>query len=72
MSSSNWDQELVEMRIDQERDAGIARARQSLTAQGSAECVDCGEDIDQERRVALPSARRCVECQTKFERSNGR
>lgn len=72
MRSSNWDQELAELRVEQERDAGIARARKSLTAQGSLECVGCGEDIDQERREALPSARRCLECQTKLERSNGR
>jgi phage/conjugal plasmid C-4 type zinc finger TraR family protein len=31
-------------------------------------CVDCGDDIPAARRAALPSCRRCVDCQERHER----
>lgn len=49
-------------------EAGIARIRAQLDGAGSAECDDCGEDIPAARRKAMPSARRCVTCQSKLER----
>lgn len=48
--------------------AGIARVRQRLDVQGPDECEDCGEMIEPRRRIALPSATRCVECQGAHER----
>ena len=36
------------------------------------DCIDCGERIDKARRVAVPSAVRCVGCQGKHERTFGR
>ncbi|WP_080966606.1 TraR/DksA family transcriptional regulator [Variovorax paradoxus] len=35
---------------------------------GRDDCKDCGEDIPPARRVAAPSAIRCIACQTIFER----
>ena len=35
-------------------------------------CIDCGEPIPKERLIAVPSARRCVECQQKYERQRYR
>ncbi|WP_447776341.1 TraR/DksA family transcriptional regulator [Variovorax boronicumulans] len=35
---------------------------------GRADCEDCGENIPPARRVAAPSAIRCIACQTTFER----
>lgn len=32
------------------------------------ECVDCGEDIPEERRIAAPWTKRCVDCQSLAER----
>lgn len=32
------------------------------------ECIECGEEIEEERRRILPSARRCFRCQELFER----
>lgn len=31
-------------------------------------CIECDEEIEAERREKLPSARRCISCQTEFER----
>lgn len=45
----------------------IAAAKAGLAGEGSADCADCGDAIPEARRTALPSARRCVDCQAKFE-----
>jgi len=43
---------------------GILTARARLPAgEGAAQCVECGEDIPEARRKALPGARTCVTCQ---------
>jgi RNA polymerase-binding transcription factor DksA len=36
------------------------------------ECADCGLDIERERLRALPTARRCGQCQRVFESRSGR
>jgi len=33
----------------------------------SGECVECGEDIEPKRRLAMPSAVRCMVCQEASE-----
>lgn len=43
------------------------RAASSVSATAAKECASCGEDIPPDRRLALPGALRCVQCQTKFE-----
>jgi len=35
----------------------------ALDAPGNVLCADCGEEIPESRRRALPSAIRCIECQ---------
>ncbi len=45
----------------QERAAG-------LDVPGNEICADCGEAIPDERRRALPSAIRCIDCQAWAER----
>lgn len=35
-------------------------------------CIDCGDDIPQQRLRAYPMAVRCVQCQSDFERSAGK
>jgi len=44
------------------------RRAAALDAPGNEICADCGESIPEERRHALPSAIRCVECQAWAER----
>ena len=39
-----------------------ARARMPI-GEGTMYCIDCGDDIPEARRRALPGARTCVKCQ---------
>lgn len=50
-------------------EATVRRIQSSLGSSGEEFCVSCGERIDAARRVALPSARRCVGCQSAHERA---
>ena len=44
---------------------GVQTVRSRLPAgEGSALCVECGEEIPPARRKALPGATTCVECQS--------
>lgn len=54
------------------RERAIAAARGCLAGEGSDLCADCGEEIPEARRRALPSATRCVGCQSGFERERAR
>lgn len=54
--------EFTEERLAAQREAA------ALERAGSEACRDCGEPIRPERRAALPSATRCLECQEWFER----
>lgn len=55
--------ELAELRTAQERDAAIAEAISQVSRTGSDDCVDCGEPIPVDRKIAAPFARRCLDCQ---------
>jgi phage/conjugal plasmid C-4 type zinc finger TraR family protein len=50
-----------------QRDAAVARIQTSLTGLGEEFCIACGERIEEARRIALPSARRCFDCQSAKE-----
>lgn len=69
---SERDFDLAAERSEQERDAGIADARIALSQPGSANCHNCGEPISEGRRRAVPSARRCIKCQTILENEKHR
>lgn len=63
MDTGKFAMELAEQRVDQERDASVARVRASLSVVGSgATHCACGEDIPPARRKALPHTRQCVDC----------
>lgn len=52
------------------RDAAIAAARlkqQALIANDATECEDCEKPIGEQRKKYMPSATRCIPCQTDFE-----
>lgn len=51
-----------------EKDSAVARIRHNLTGMGEVFCIGCGERIEEARRMALPSAKRCTPCQTDFEK----
>ncbi|MES5046499.1 TraR/DksA C4-type zinc finger protein [Rhizobium nepotum] len=59
--------EQADLRAEQEREAAIADASRTLRSPGTIQCEDCPNDIPRERRTALPSATRCIRCQTRHE-----
>ncbi|KQC03137.1 MAG: hypothetical protein APR55_07065 [Methanolinea sp. SDB] len=48
----------------------LAKQRAKTQAGGisRSECIDCGEEIPEDRRLAAPGCERCVRCQAIFER----
>ncbi|UIN23745.1 TraR/DksA family transcriptional regulator [Herbaspirillum frisingense] len=59
------DQELHEL-LD------ITEARSRLTDNSYGLCVDCGAEIEVERLLAYPTAKRCLACQQQHERGRTR
>ena len=57
------------------RDLGEFRAmeaaRERIAQGGYGECVDCGNDVAFERLKAFPAALRCLQCQTRHEKTFG-
>lgn len=51
-----------------QRDAAVARIQNSLAGLGEEFCLGCGDRIEEARRMAMPNAKRCVDCQDKLER----
>lgn len=48
---------------------GVQSARSRLPqGAGTLECVECGEDIPEARRHALPGVTTCIACQTSRDR----
>jgi phage/conjugal plasmid C-4 type zinc finger TraR family protein len=50
-----------------DRDRAIARQERIIqsmrgNSQGRADCADCGDPIEPERRIALPFTGRCASC----------
>lgn len=56
--------EMTDRRLSEGR---IAQIRGNLASEGEEFCVECDEPIPAARRKALPSAERCIGCQTIFE-----
>ncbi len=59
--------EAAEAAVSLETACTISGICAGLATQGSEECECCGDDIPAARRKALPSARRCVGCQSQIE-----
>jgi phage/conjugal plasmid C-4 type zinc finger TraR family protein len=45
----------------------LADVRRALEGNGQSDCEDCGDVIPSARRQAMPSAIRCVNCQTQID-----
>ncbi len=60
---------LIEAELDQESHA-LADVRDALMRLGAGEygvCAECGAEFAMDRLHALPTAIRCVECETRHE-----
>lgn len=58
----------VQDQIDDTVADAVKKARESLRARVSeSHCVECGDDIPEARRRAVPGVRRCVACQTDLD-----
>lgn len=49
------------------REAAIANARAPVNRPGREDCEDCGEEIPLQRRIAVPWAIRCLDCEAVHE-----
>ncbi|HEY0626867.1 MAG TPA: DksA/TraR family C4-type zinc finger protein [Allosphingosinicella sp.] len=49
---------------DTVKDAVLAARARLAASEGETYCVECGEEIPEARRRALPGARTCVPCQS--------
>jgi len=64
--------DLADRAVEREQDFIDERLREqqiaaALDAPGKELCADCGEEIPEPRRRAMPSAIRCIECQAWIE-----
>jgi DnaK suppressor protein len=48
---------------------GLEAAHERIESGGYGLCVDCGRDISFERLRAAPTAIRCIDCQTRHEKT---
>lgn len=55
--------DLANQYADENANRGVQSVLEALAGQGSAECIECGDDIPQARREAMPNCRRCIHCQ---------
>lgn len=59
----------VQQQIDDSIEDAIRRAREQLpSGPGLTYCQECGEEIPEARRHAIPGVRLCVACQAEADR----
>ena len=61
------DTALVDRQINEMRE--LEMSMKYLSELEFGECIDCGNEIGFERLLAYPSAQRCVQCQSHYEKS---
>lgn len=60
----------VQQQIDDSIADAVQRVRAGLAGgAGLDRCEECGEDIPESRRQAVPGVRRCVPCQSELDRT---
>ena len=64
---TDLDHAIVERQVDAIRD--IDAALQRMVKHRYGRCSDCDDDIEPARLVAFPTAKRCVDCQSLYERT---
>lgn len=55
---------------ENERTALAQAVSAKLVAVGAVHCIACGDPISAKRKAAVPSSKRCVECQEDHEGRN--
>ena len=59
----------VQEQVDASLEGAVERARSRLpNGESLLQCEDCGAEIPEGRRKALPGVRHCVECQSERDR----
>jgi phage/conjugal plasmid C-4 type zinc finger TraR family protein len=59
----------VQDQIDATVDDGVERARSSLPqGESLTHCKECGKEIPEARRVAVPGVRLCIQCQAEVDK----
>jgi phage/conjugal plasmid C-4 type zinc finger TraR family protein len=60
----------VQEQIDATVDSAVQLARSRLPdGESLTHCEECGDDIPEARRKAMPGVRYCVKCQSEFEKT---
>lgn len=64
------DDEVFVLQLNEINEA-IHRSREALYKPSDVvECIDCGDDIPEARKIAIPSTERCTPCAEAFEKRN--
>lgn len=62
LDQAEWGRDIDELR-------GLDAARERIAHGAYGVCVECGRDIDVERLRAAPAAIRCIDCQSRHEKT---
>jgi RNA polymerase-binding protein DksA len=65
------DLEQADVTRDLDEFRGLESARERLKAGDYGTCIDCGGEIGFERLKASPAALRCIDCQSRHEKTFG-
>jgi DnaK suppressor protein len=65
------DLEQADVTRDLDEFRSLESARERLAGGEYGTCIDCGGDIAFERLKATPSAVRCIDCQSRYEKTFG-
>ena len=70
--ATGWAHEgAVQEQIDATVKDAISRAKSQLpNGESLSQCAECGNEIPEARRQALPGVRLCLDCQSQADRSN--
>lgn len=61
-------QEAARQQIEQAARHEVGHIQRGLKRTGTTECEDCGDEIPEARRKAIPSTRWCIDCQASYEK----
>ena len=61
------DTALIDRQINEMRE--LEMSMEYLNELEFGDCIDCGNEIGFERLLAYPSAQRCIQCQSKYEKA---
>lgn len=63
------DRDIAIIRRQVEELAGVETAQQRIGSDTFGECTECGEEIGFQRLLAAPQATRCIDCQSRHEKT---